>query len=344
MTNLLPFWTARLSLRTWREERGPYRCTDLAEAPHKDDGILGISFEDSEDDNFNPGDPDKDESVKTESSSSDFTSDSEDFSLIFATDMLRGDDQGVFSSVDNIMPNSASQDEKAKVGKGKRNLLKNELSYLMQSVSPLVSTKRNAERCSEGEIQLARLAKRRMAIFYKSLLLLLLSLTDLFASTLSHGIGINYGQIANNLPTPSRVSYLLRSLNVMRVKLYDTDPNVLTQAWIEQHVQPYHTQTKITCITVGNEVLTGTDMQLKSYLLPAMQGVYKALVNLGLDREIFVAHPHSAGILGNSFPPSSGSFRQVSYNSPAEQQVSYSAGTYDSYRENARHCHRHSSP
>ncbi|PHU19451.1 Glucan endo-1,3-beta-glucosidase 11 [Capsicum chinense] len=131
----------------------------------------------------------------------------------------------------------------------------------------------------------------------------------------------------------------------MRVKLYDTDPNVLSafantdveffiglgnehlqrmadpqqaQAWIEQHVQPYHTQTKITCITVGNKVLTGTDMQLKSYLLPTMQGVYRALVNLGLDREIFVAHPHSAGILGNSFPPFYGSFRQVAFNSPAK--------------------------
>ncbi|NP_001275116.1 glucan endo-1,3-beta-glucosidase 14-like precursor [Solanum tuberosum] len=168
-------------------------------------------------------------------------------------------------------------------------------------------------------------------------LLLLLSFTDLFASTLSLGIGINYGQIANNLPTPSRVSFLLRSLNVTRVKLYDADPNVLTafantnvefviglgneylqrmsdpqqaQAWIQQHVQPYHTQTRITCITVGNEVLTGTDTQLKSYLLPAMQGVYRALVNLGLSNEIYVAHPHSAGILANSFPPSSGSFRQ----------------------------------
>ncbi|XP_060169839.1 glucan endo-1,3-beta-glucosidase 14 isoform X1 [Lycium barbarum] len=168
-------------------------------------------------------------------------------------------------------------------------------------------------------------------------LLLLLSLTDLFASTLSLGIGINYGQIANNLPTPSRVSTLLRSLNVTKVKLYDADPNVLTafantnvefviglgnenlqrmsdpqqaQSWIQQHVQPYHTQTKITCITVGNEVLTGDDMQLKSYLLPAMQGVYKALVNLGLSNDIYVAHPHSAGILENSFPPSSGSFKQ----------------------------------
>ncbi|PHU21433.1 Ubiquinol oxidase 2, mitochondrial [Capsicum chinense] len=32
------------------------------------------------------------------------------------------------------MPNSASQEEKSKVGNGKKNLLKNELSYLMQSL------------------------------------------------------------------------------------------------------------------------------------------------------------------------------------------------------------------
>lgn len=82
------------------------------------------------------------------------------------------------------------------------------------------------------------------------------------------------------------------------------------QTWIQQNIQPYHTQTKITCITVGNEVLTGTDAQLKSYLLPAMQGVYRALVNLGLSNDIYVAHPHSAGILVNSFPPSAASFRQ----------------------------------
>ncbi|XP_055815936.1 pathogenesis-related homeodomain protein isoform X2 [Solanum dulcamara] len=119
---------------------------DLAEAPPKDDEILGLSSEDSEDDDFNPDDPDMDEPVKTESSSSDFTSDSEDFSLIVDTNRLRGDEQGVSSSVDNSMPNSASQEEKAKVGKAKRNSLKDELSYLMQSDSPLVSAKRHIER------------------------------------------------------------------------------------------------------------------------------------------------------------------------------------------------------
>lgn len=149
-------------------------------------------------------------------------------------------------------------------------------------------------------------------------------------------MGINYGQIANNLPSPSQVAILLQSLQINRVKLYDADPNVLqafansdvefvlglgseylynmtdpnkARAWIQTHVQPYISQTKITCITVGNEVLTGDDPQLKSYLLPAMQGVYSALGSLGLATQVIVTTAHSIGILGNSYPPSSGSFR-----------------------------------
>ncbi|KAK4378480.1 hypothetical protein RND71_000342 [Anisodus tanguticus] len=119
---------------------------DLAEAPPKDDEIMGLPSDDSEDDDFNPDDPDKEEAVKTESSSSDFTSDSEDFGLIVDTNRLPGDEQGVSSSVDNSRPNSVSQEENGKVGKAQRNSLKDELSYLMQSVSPLVSVKRQIER------------------------------------------------------------------------------------------------------------------------------------------------------------------------------------------------------
>ncbi|KAL2557390.1 Glucan endo-1 [Forsythia ovata] len=174
-----------------------------------------------------------------------------------------------------------------------------------------------------------------MATLYRALLLLFI-LSDSFGRICSLGVGINYGQIANNLPSPSHVAYLLRSLNISRVKLYDADPNVLTafansdvefviglgneylekmtdpvkaQTWIQQHVQPYISQTKITCITVGNEVLTGNDVRLMSYLFLAMQTVYGALSNLGLSKVVYVTTAHSTGILSNSFPPSAGTFR-----------------------------------
>lgn len=195
---------------------------------------------------------------------------------------------------------------------------------------------------------------------------------DLFLNVWSFGagLGINYGQIANNLPTPSRVAVLLRSLNVSRVKLYDADPNVLSafansnvkfviglgnehlqrmndpsqaQTWIQQHVQPYLSQTRITCVTVGNEVLTGNDTQLKSYLLPAMQNVNNALINLGLSKEVFVTTAHSIGILASSFPPSSGAFRpdlaeylqpMLSFHAQADSPFLINAYPFFAYKDN----------
>lgn len=160
-------------------------------------------------------------------------------------------------------------------------------------------------------------------------------LPDSIVPILSLGIGINYGQIANNLPAPNQVLSLLNSINISRVKLYDADPNVLSafansnvefvisirnvnlqnmtsssnaQSWIQQNVQPYISQTKISCILVGNEVLAGSDTQLMSYLLPAMQAVNTALQNLGLNQQVFVTTAHSLAILANSFPPSAGTF------------------------------------
>ncbi|KAK6235194.1 Glycoside hydrolase family 17 - like 10 [Theobroma cacao] len=169
------------------------------------------------------------------------------------------------------------------------------------------------------------------------LLLVLLTFSDSPAQILGLGVGINYGQIANNLPSPSRVAHLLRSLNISRVKLYDADPNVLVafsntnvdfiiglgneylqnmtdpvkaQNWVLQRVQAHLPQTRITCITVGNEVFKSNDTQLWSNLLPAMQTVYRTLVDLGLDKQVTVTSAHSLDILGVSYPPSAGAFRQ----------------------------------
>lgn len=148
------------------------------------------------------------------------------------------------------------------------------------------------------------------------------------------GVGINYGQIADNLPPPVHVSSLLRSLNISRVKLYDADPRVLTafantdvefviglgneylqrmsdpaqaQAWVRQNVQPYGSQ--INCIFVGNELLSTNNSELIPFLVPAMQNVYDALSSLGLSKQVNVTTAHSYDILATSYPPSAGSFK-----------------------------------
>ncbi|KAF6159597.1 hypothetical protein GIB67_034559 [Kingdonia uniflora] len=158
----------------------------------------------------------------------------------------------------------------------------------------------------------------------------------LMFSSMVFSIGINYGQIANNLPAPENVIPLLKSIGVKKAKLYDADPKVLhafantgvefvvalgndllaqmvdpvqAEAWLKSNIQPFMPATKITCITVGNEILTLNNTALSENLFPAMQAVHTALVNLGLDKQVSVTTAHSLAVLGTSFPPSAGSFR-----------------------------------
>ncbi|RWW45554.1 hypothetical protein BHE74_00048589 [Ensete ventricosum] len=215
------------------------------------------------------------------------------------------------------------------------------------SASYLWAREPNQEQSEEGQQQWLRLyrraERRTMAVAAFSRFAPCLALGLLFSGQILQtlgvgvGVGINYGQIANDLPSPSSVVNLLQSINISRVKLYDADPKVLTafsnsgvefiiaignenilnmtdptkaQEWLKQNVQPYLRQTQITCVTVGNEVLTAGDTVLMENLLPAMQSVYQALVALGLDKQVNISSAHSVAILGNSYPPSSGSFRQ----------------------------------
>ncbi|KAM7491543.1 hypothetical protein LguiA_034464 [Lonicera macranthoides] len=150
-------------------------------------------------------------------------------------------------------------------------------------------------------------------------------------------IGINYGQIANNLPSPKNVIPLVKSIGATRLKLYDADPKVLCAFantgvefivslgneylsnmndpnkaldWVKTNVQAYLPATKIVCIAVGNEVLTFNDTSLSNHLLPAVENVHAALVTLNLDNKVTVTTAHSLAVLETSYPPSSGVFRK----------------------------------
>ncbi|KAI8546112.1 hypothetical protein RHMOL_Rhmol07G0090800 [Rhododendron molle] len=170
-----------------------------------------------------------------------------------------------------------------------------------------------------------------------SSLLLFIFITGFVIPSTVNAVGINYGQIANNLPPPEHVIPLVRSVGATKLKLYDADPPVLKAfanttvdftiglgneflskmrdpnsalAWVKTNVQPYLPSTKITCITVGNEVLTFNDTSLNENLLPAMQSVHSALVQLNLDKNVTVTTAHSLSVLETSYPPSAGSFRR----------------------------------
>ncbi|KAE8125876.1 hypothetical protein FH972_020645 [Carpinus fangiana] len=153
----------------------------------------------------------------------------------------------------------------------------------------------------------------------------------------SASLGINYGQIGDNLPAPEKAVPLVQSIGAKKVRLYDANPLVLRAfagtdieltvevgnehlsemsdpqralAWVRSNVQEYLPATKITGIMVGNEVLTLYDSALSNNLVAAMQTIHGALVTLGLDKQIKVTTSHSFNVMKTSYPPSAGAFKQ----------------------------------
>lgn len=153
-------------------------------------------------------------------------------------------------------------------------------------------------------------------------------------------VGINYGQIANNLPSPSQVVELLQSSNLTNVRIYDANPAILTafrntsvqivvslgneyvatmsarldkaRQWVKKNVAAYVLAgTNITGILVGNEVYSGNDTALKENLMGAIKNIHSALVSLGLNNSVKVSTAHSFQVFGSSYPPSSCAFSET---------------------------------
>ncbi|KAH6820804.1 O-Glycosyl hydrolases family 17 protein [Perilla frutescens var. hirtella] len=172
-------------------------------------------------------------------------------------------------------------------------------------------------------------------LYYSVLLsLLIFSFTPLSQS--ESFLGVNYGQVADNLPPPEATAKLLQSSAIEKVRLYGSDPAVIkafagtgiglmigasnsdipgmasdptfAKNWIDANVVPFYPASKIIVINVGNEVMSYNDRNLMSQLLPAMQNLQSALDSAGLAGTIKVSTVHSMAVLRQSDPPSSGSF------------------------------------
>lgn len=171
-------------------------------------------------------------------------------------------------------------------------------------------------------------------------LLLWLPLTflslPLAGATNSNRIGVNYGQLGNDLLPPSQSVQLLESMNAGLVKIYDANPEILRQLsgtsmhvsimvpndlipkiaskraeadlWVRENVLPYYPETMIRFILVGNEILShngSQDQRLWHDLVPAMTRIQIALKWHNI-RNIKVGTPLAMDVLESSYPPSSG--------------------------------------
>lgn len=128
-----------------------FSASDDLAACHSNEKYLGLPSglpsEDSEDDDFNPSAPDQDNQVKQGSSSSDFTSDSEDLEALIEDETATSEDPWQTSSSAHHKQNSLGfTEEISNVGRKKRQTLKDELSYLKEASAEPLSSKRHVER------------------------------------------------------------------------------------------------------------------------------------------------------------------------------------------------------
>lgn len=146
--------------------------------------------------------------------------------------------------------------------------------------------------------------------------------------------------MGNNLPSANEVVALYKSNNIRRMRLYDPNqaalqalrdsgielilgvPNSDLQSlatnadnarnWVQRNVLNFWPSVRIKYIAVGNEVspVGGAPTQwMAQYVLPATQNIYQAIRAQGLHDQIKVTTAIDTTLIGNSYPPSQGSFR-----------------------------------
>uniref|UniRef100_A0A7N2M2U6 glucan endo-1,3-beta-D-glucosidase n=2 Tax=Quercus lobata TaxID=97700 RepID=A0A7N2M2U6_QUELO len=162
------------------------------------------------------------------------------------------------------------------------------------------------------------------------LLVMLMASLDITAAK----IGVCYGTVGNNLPSPGEVIDMYKQYNFGRMRLYNQNQDALqalrgtkielmlgvpneelqriassqdhANTWIQNNVQKYGDVT-FRYIAVGNEIKP--DGPHAQFLFPAMQNIRTAIYNAGLGyKNIKVSTPIYQPALARSYPPSKGSF------------------------------------
>ena len=155
---------------------------------------------------------------------------------------------------------------------------------------------------------------------------------------LANTIGINYGTVADNLPTPAAAVAAIQAMKIGRVKVFEPDAGIFGalantglevvvmipndqivavgasaaagDSWIQQNIAPYYPATNFVVILVGNEIFSGTTYQsVWPSLVPAIQNLQASLVTRGWSGQIKVSTAVALDVLSASYPPSAGTFR-----------------------------------
>ncbi|NP_001392245.1 glucan endo-1,3-beta-glucosidase, basic vacuolar isoform precursor [Hevea brasiliensis] len=165
----------------------------------------------------------------------------------------------------------------------------------------------------------------------------------LFFFTASVGItdaqvGVCYGMQGNNLPPVSEVIALYKKSNITRMRIYDPNQAVLealrgsnielilgvpnsdlqsltnpsnAKSWVQKNVRGFWSSVRFRYIAVGNEIspVNRGTAWLAQFVLPAMRNIHDAIRSAGLQDQIKVSTAIDLTLVGNSYPPSAGAFR-----------------------------------
>ncbi|KAF8043453.1 hypothetical protein BT93_A1707 [Corymbia citriodora subsp. variegata] len=148
-------------------------------------------------------------------------------------------------------------------------------------------------------------------------------------------VGVCYGLLGNNLPSPAAVVQLYQRYKISKLRLFEPNPAALAalkgsgievtlgtlnqdlqsiassvdaaKKWFDTNVKPFISEVNITYISAGNEVIPGESAK---YVLPAIQNLQKVVSDSG-HTTIGVTTVVATTVLGTSYPPSKAIFSEA---------------------------------
>ncbi|VVB17018.1 unnamed protein product [Arabis nemorensis] len=174
--------------------------------------------------------------------------------------------------------------------------------------------------------------KMLFALFLSCIMLVFNNNNNRVFVTATNTIGLNYGLLGDNLPSPSKVIDLYKSIGITKIRIFDPNTDVLNalrghrdigvtvgirdqdlaalaaseeavKGWFATNIEPYLADVNITFITVGNEVIPGP---IGPQVLPVMQSLTNLVKSMNLP--ISISTVVAMSNLGQSYPPSAGMF------------------------------------
>ncbi|KAJ9559226.1 hypothetical protein OSB04_013840 [Centaurea solstitialis] len=169
-----------------------------------------------------------------------------------------------------------------------------------------------------------------------SKLLLLGLLANLLVFTDAESVGVCNGRLGDNLPSEQDVVAFYKNNGITKMRIYDPNQATLqalkgtnieliigvpndaiesltnlqvAKRWIRDYIQNYP-DVRFKYIVVGNEIDPNNESRkYANFVLPAMRNLHYAITDAGLGNKIKVSTATYTGLLGRSYPPSSGAFR-----------------------------------